>query len=132
MTEPKEMTPEEKRIRIATACGWEIRASGQYKNQATHQLFHNGKLIQTRYIDVELSSLPDYLNSLDAMHEAEKALDWDQQVKFRIYLMMNSDGRKATYRTAEAALCHATVAQRAEALLAVICAKPTPSPSGGG
>lgn len=52
-----------------------------------------------------------------AMHEAEKALTDDQSVMFRYLLHKNSDGPKRTFNTVEAAMCHATAAQRAEAFL---------------
>ena len=52
------MTPEQKRIAIAEACGWKCDKRGL------------GWLSPHGYYDPE----PDYLNDLNAMHEAEKTL----------------------------------------------------------
>jgi hypothetical protein len=63
------MTPKAQRIAIAEACGWkethimQMGAKGKYVR--TYQK-GRGKLHQ---------HLPDYLNDLNAMHEAEKTLN---------------------------------------------------------
>lgn len=69
-------------------------------------------------------SPPDYLNDLNAMHEAEKVLNWDQQKVFISHLL-GLEGRNGdalwTLAWDSAWLCsHATAAQRAEAFLRVI------------
>lgn len=60
------MKPEEQRIAIAEACGWEPSPSGLWYGLSGGQTagFKDGKV----------SELPDYLNDLNAMHEAEKSL----------------------------------------------------------
>lgn len=63
-----ELTQEQKRIKIAEACGWkwEARIKGAIKvwNKPPLMVFHDDEL-------------PDYLNDLNAMHEAESRLvDW--------------------------------------------------------
>jgi hypothetical protein len=68
----------------------------------------------------QLAKVPDYLNDLNAMHEAEKVLTPEQRVQYRIWLILNSDGRKAVFPSVEAAMCHATAAQRAEAFLGTL------------
>jgi hypothetical protein len=97
------MTPQEQRISIAEACGWTDLDKRLGDKRTNAQCDYCG--------------IPDYLNSLDAMHEAEKLLNWEQSVNFRIFLSRNSDGHKATFNSVEAAMCHATAAQRAEAFL---------------
>lgn len=106
------MTPEAQRIAIAEACGyrkgensplWWARPSGQ------------------PFKACGVKDLPDYLNDLNAMHEAEK--------------MLVNDGRSADYNFHLKRLCtvdyqqgkhtyprpwHATAAQRAEAFLRTI------------
>ena len=95
------MTPEEQRIKIAEACGWKLEfvavPDGDEGDVWTKP-------------DGFCGDLPDYLNDLNAMHEAEKLLKPMQWIAY---------GRKLQ------ALCdesitwpiHATATQRAEALL---------------
>ena len=89
------MTPDKQRITIAEACG--IVSEDKW-----------GSLYKTpRGI---LRDCPDYLNNLNAMHEAEKVLDFNQlrdmedSVSFRFAVLP----------------FHATAAQRAEAFLRTI------------
>ncbi len=90
------MTPEQQRSAIAEACGWK---TGYRDPEAWHPL-------------------PDYLNDLNAMHEAEKVLSRGQN-----YNQSRGFGR---YKTALAEVCDeqhpidATAAQRAEAFLRTI------------
>jgi hypothetical protein len=65
------MTDEEKRVKIAEACGWKKLYSGKLKSQL-YGKNPNGK----HWLNY---AAPDYLNSLDAMHEAEKLLTRSQQ-----------------------------------------------------
>ena len=53
------MTDEQKRIKVAEACGW-VKWDGTNVSNSRGYLF--------------AEQLPDYQNSLDAMHEAEKIL----------------------------------------------------------
>lgn len=93
------MTPEAQRIAIAEACG-----HGDYGTRM------NG------WRDEEIAGLPDYLNDLNAMHEAEKAL-----LKIDDFC-----GYWETYSNVLTAkmgcmdIFHATAAQRAEAFLRTI------------
>jgi hypothetical protein len=90
------VTPEQQRSAIAEACGWK---TGYRDPEAWHPL-------------------PDYLNDLNAMHEAEKVLSRGQN-----YNQSRGFGR---YKTALAEVCDeqhpidATAAQRAEAFLRTI------------
>lgn len=78
------MTTEAKRIAIAKACGW-------------------------AHADVEPFAHPDYLNDLNAMHEAEKvAIRGHRDMEYRETL-------ERVCNEGYAAIVHATAAQRAEA-----------------
>ena len=97
------MTPERKRIKIAEACGWKRHPLQMNKNFWIH--FPSEK--QAR----DDSDLPDYLNDLNAMHEAEKVLGEPLCYEYVDYLPKNYKGRT------NFALAHATAAQRAKAFL---------------
>jgi len=63
------MTSEQQRIAIAEACGWQIK-------KATHHAKPpNG---EWQYLD----RIPNYLNDLNAMHEAEKTLNPIQAAEY--------------------------------------------------
>ena len=68
------MKPEEQRIAIAKACGFTIESDG-----ITHCLtpcdFSGNYNPEAKL----LKKVPDYLNDLNAMHEAEQSLDIVQQ-----------------------------------------------------
>lgn len=102
------MNPERQRIAIAEACGWK---TGYRDPEAWHPL-------------------PDYLNDLNAMHEAEKfILSTDLYIQYVNYLF-RSVGINRTYYMGAApevfpadrqfAVFHATASQRAEAFLRTI------------
>ena len=81
------MNPEQQRVAIAEACGED-----------------NDSI----YRDL----IPDYLNDLNAMHEAEKVLT-SEQVTSYVYLLESMNDRWSTP-------AFATAAQRAEAFLRTI------------
>ena len=90
------MTPEQQRIAIAVACrGVFVDDSWHYPNGA--------KAIIT----------PDYLNDLNAMHEAEKKLTLKQQMLYQ-GMIGKVTGNKCPALFGQ---IHATAAQRAEAFL---------------
>ncbi len=100
------MKPEEQRIAIAEACGWNFHPpcynegpfSTEFKAEALACWVRPGNMPhQTEYP-------PDYLNDLNAMHEAEKVLMIHHPVS-------TDDGMKC------ALVVHATASQRAEAFL---------------
>ena len=85
------MSPEKQRIAIATACGWRITATIKY----------SWVVISPSNIEVAWSSqggemndkpssfyLPDYLNDLNAMHEAEKMLNSEHSHEYYVQLSM--------------------------------------------
>jgi len=91
------MNPEQQRIAIAEACGkWHSGWPHEYMNQADR-----------------LRHIPDYLNDLNAMHEAEKLLVRLKWVSYLRRLQTLCD-ESVTWPI------HATAAQRAEAFLRTI------------
>jgi hypothetical protein len=116
------MNEEKQRIAIAEACGWkpphdpEVKAKtrGWFRPEIWF-LDPNGELEWVHKI-------PDYLNDLNAMHEAEKVLKDDQRqtyfVKMAGVLVWaddNPDGATMGWLH-----MHATAKQRAEAFLKTI------------
>ena len=102
------MSPEAQRIAIAEACGWmrdercdcwRKPIEGPYATA-----FMNGSHSHRQ--------LPDYLNDLNAMHEAEKVLIGDHEAAFRGWLWL-AHGQPEL----RCAIVHATAAQRAESFL---------------
>jgi len=102
------MTNDEMRIAIAEACGW---------NRG-----NTGVTGEARWIPpggcvlCYIGALPDYLNDLNAMHEAEKVMSIEQQIKY-IWALDELTGKDImlTYP-----LVHATTRQRAEAFIKVM------------
>jgi hypothetical protein len=112
------MTPQKQRIAIAEACGWKISnlSVGRYCWSHPRLCAIGGPSVLAQGDPV---GLPDYLNDLNAMHEAEGMLlakcgndpQDDLWVDYLANLLM------------AAPLClreHATAAQRAEAFLKTI------------
>jgi len=100
------MKPEEQRIAIAEACGWtQCQWNGAYDT-----LKGVPPIRPSLFQDI-----PDYLNDLNAMHEAEKTLkNLDLYRKF-IYLVVLEDLLNTSNEPA-----WATAAQRAEAFIRTI------------
>ena len=61
------MTPEQQRIAIAEACGWTDFSSAPYEGAIQYG--------RRPFSCSDSWELPDYLNDLNAMHEAEKTLN---------------------------------------------------------
>lgn len=102
-----QITPTELRVRVATILGFSNIEGSAYGDEM--------------YGDRELGKelLPDYCNDLNACAEFEKILlaNHEQGARYRAKLSANSDGRNAMFLTAEAAMCHATAAQRCQAFV---------------
>jgi len=95
------MNAEEQRIAIAKACGWGESAFGKWHRHGV--------------ILPDPMNPPDYLNDLNAMHEAEEVLtDLNLYRKF-LYLVVLEDPSNTSNEPA-----WATAAQRAEAFLRTI------------
>lgn len=80
------MSPEDQRIAIATACGWSL-----VPNYTKVGLYgYHSK--QTSYDIAECppGAIPNYLTSLDAMHEAEKVLTPAQQAQYARHFMKHT------------------------------------------
>lgn len=112
------MTDEQMKIAIAEACGIKVYRRGDilgWRNEAFehHPCKGNG------------SELPDYLNDLNAMHEAEKALCSSDCAKYRDSLSQNTNifddmvGACIDWR-----LVHATARQRAIAFIKTLNLEP--------
>jgi len=99
------MSPEKQRIAIAEACGWKNFNSASHKGAMQY-----GQPPNAPHNSWEL---PDYLNDLNAMHEAEKALTSEQHIDYMEWLGMCSDdyGRKVW------AYVHCSASERARAFL---------------
>lgn len=96
------MTPEQQRIAIAEACGWKKQMSGQACLGWLSP--DHGNLL--------FDFVPDYLNDLNAMHEAEKVLNPSSHHNMWCEYIKNlSDVTGVVY------CINATASQRAEAFL---------------
>jgi len=105
MTETKiflfDMKPELQRIKIADACGW------KWERLWTGEL--HGKPVGEQG---PFREVPDYLNDLNAMHEAEKSIGDKYLYRKFLYLVVLDDPENIANEPA-----WATAAQRAEAFL---------------
>lgn len=116
------MTPEQQRIAIAIVCGWTPEeAERGFKTRLT--VIDGVKTSQIA------EHIPDYLNDLNAMNEAEKVLkdklpwpdSWQNYTRNLAdaagFSYWESDTTEETNTDYHAHICHATAAQRAEAFL---------------
>lgn len=110
------MTREAQRVAIAEACGWAIKATDNYVS-VKHELRGDagGPANSTQAV-MDCANVPDYLNSLDAMHEAEMTLTGEQYTKFHYYLVASRNNEC----TPRCRCVSATAAQRAKAVLQAI------------
>jgi hypothetical protein len=101
-----EMTPEQQRVAIAEACGW------KWEKFWTGELY--GKPVGEQG---PLMELPDYLNDLNAMHDAEKVLTPEQLVDYCAFRLRATTGEGCV---TDYKMIRATASQRAEAFLRTI------------
>ena len=113
------MTPEKQRIKIAEACGWKRVTDGQYESWVSPEGYEYQVMFGWQTYKDGTDILPDYLNDLNDMHEAEKKLAHDHQVQFSIELGKLTTAHLPASRAAwmDFTIAHATAAQRAEAFL---------------
>ncbi len=105
------MTPESQRIAIAEACGWK-----NVRNVPPNK-WGDTTCIGTPPV-VGSPGVPDYLNDLNAMHEAEKVLTEDQRQDFIVKLLEAFlPNRMLELHEIGWVCAHATAAQRAEQFL---------------
>jgi hypothetical protein len=100
------MSPEKQRIAIAEACGWV---------PFPHQDYKGGIMLPYKWSrsgTEHLMELPDYLNDLNAMHEAEKTLGVLMEGRYAERLRL--------VQATSFGMCHSTAAERAEHFLKTI------------
>jgi len=118
------MTPEKQRIAIAEACGWtDVRRpiDDSYHTIVTETLeWLMGRVAGVKPSERVHKPLPDYLNDLNAMHEAISALTPNRQEYFVCVLDRMLHGGRASDLSEQFLSLHATAAQRAEAFLKTI------------
>ena len=124
------MTNEEMRIKIAEACGWtEIdRYIGQEKMPEGLLKGQNPK-----YKGGKKEELPDYLNDLNAMHEAEK-ICWTDKYRYDYNIQLDRvvgatpvkgpDSKVGPWIYESDKARHATAAQRAISLIKTLNLEP--------
>ena len=107
------MKPEQQRIAIAEVCGWKLCTP----NRSWPNPYWTNPI--TKELSV-FEQLPNYLNDLNAMHEAEKVLTDEQrwqQACFIVDYHQASGAFPLFSRSEVIALASAAAAQRAEAFL---------------
>ena len=115
------MNPEQQRIAIAEACGWKLKSNGlspmwSWQNES---LIHRIKWVAHKVMASQ-GVLPDYLNDLNAMHDAENVLTDDQWPIYRDEIRLVVLGPIRTVSGWCKSDIHATASQRAEAFLRTI------------
>jgi hypothetical protein len=110
------MTNKKINIAIAEHCGWRIaeRVSPEVKEDAT------ACWIRPNGNEWQEENLPDYCNDLNAMHEAEKALNENKKNTFAFMLAQVLDTSPKVDLSDQFLNIHATARQRAEAFLKTI------------
>jgi len=97
--------PEAQRIAIAEWCGWVTDAG--YENSLRDNAFYGSCPAR----GIRWQRCPDYLNDLNAIHEAENKLDKGQAMEFERQLRTVCSSRYYS------SVISSSAAQRAEALL---------------
>jgi hypothetical protein len=112
------MNKEQQRIAIAEAClGLEDFDWLLWCEDENNELWEGRKLHGAKRSDDNWTRIPDYLNDLNAMHEAENSLSHIEQCQFAEQLFRVMVGE---HGVSEFMKIHATAAQRAEAFLKTI------------
>lgn len=107
------MSPDAQRIAIAEACGFK-----QHKEQIEHTDGYQWIDVRVFWVDSkgQRVAVPDYLNDLNAMHEAEATLKKGKEHEYADWLKRCAPRSGRT----DFHIYHATAAQRAEAFLRTI------------
>ena len=122
------MSPEAQRIAIAEACGWKGPNSDEVKELTKNWVTRDTQdhFISPVGVSCGKAGLPDYLNDLNAMHEAESSMDMPFNSEYSHFLANVcvrcrgiSEDMLEVGDGYEIALT-ATAAQRAEAFLKTI------------
>lgn len=108
------MKPEAQRIAIAEACGWVNIERYQIRRDEDAPWYVTGQTPVSWKGPDARPWLPDFLNDLNAMHEAEKTLNPREQRDYAFELSgrFYPDGLRDAFD-----LAHASAAKRAEAFL---------------
>ena len=135
----KQMTPDQQRIKVAELCGWISLGVSKYQTptgdtrEGPIGASPDGSLnpLAGPYVgygsDGYVCVLPDYLNDLNAMHDAEGLLDTPKRRGVfidRLFIIVS--GRSIATRSLCDQICHATAAQRAEAFCLTLEPEETP------
>ena len=112
------MNNEKQRIAIAEARGWQEVLWSDLDLISPREA-RERKVYCRNNAQKRCEWLPDYLNDLNAMHEAEKMLTEHQWDEYERVLRLVCDGC-SYFEGAGKELLHATAAQRAEAFLRTI------------
>ena len=117
------MTPEAQRIAIAEECGWK-----NHNHPDVMQLKQGWTMPEKWCMDPKgvlrfnHDKMPDYLNDLNAMHDAEKVLTQDQLIDYSRHLgklvTIHLPASRAAWMDFK--LINSTASQRAEAFLRTI------------
>ena len=112
------MTNEQINIAIAKACGWDFDPieCAEWGSRQRWCKSPHGKIVFRH-------GIPDYLNDLNAMHEAEKVFAYEEAQQFEGELcgICGSENLHKEYPLPfEFAVAHATASQRAEAFLRTV------------
>lgn len=123
------MKPEQQRIVIAEECGWEFK----FEDDGSVTVISPSKQLRSswfpqdhsgRHVAFRIANLPDYLNDLNSMHEAEKVLSNSLWYKYRHEInaiVLHDDSNYWRDERNLVSYCiHATASQRAEAFLKTI------------
>lgn len=115
------MKPEIQRIKIAEACGW--KNVHWYEDNAGPPILSGEPPPTYKKRHRYDSTVPDYLNDLNAIREAENILSYEQRQKYwkELFLILTrSEGSVIFENKHIFHLIHASAAQRVEAFLRAI------------
>jgi hypothetical protein len=108
------MTPEQQRIAIAEACGWRIKR----RDITGFNVWEPDAKLPAQLCNNLENKIPNYLYDLNAMHEAEKMLDDEQDLDYSESLELVIGARWSANNSCDMQRFRsATAAQRAEAFL---------------
>jgi hypothetical protein len=112
------MNLEQQRIKIAEACGWKRVTDGHYESWVSPEGYEYQVMFGWQTYKDGTDILPDYLNDLNAMHEAEKTLDDDLDLDYSENIEIATGARWGANNSYDMSKYRsATAAQRAEAFL---------------
>lgn len=116
------MTPQAQQRAIAIACGWkDIVRTVDHRKELVGVNTHNMRLVHGGEYVESILPIPDYLNDLNAMHEAVMALPSNTRDLVNLKLCEITAGNFDHSETHDMdAALNATAAQRAEAFLKTI------------